>query len=155
AAVLSDDRRLMQRPRRPCDHPRPMRSAETVSELGAFEPRGAGSDAERRAARWLQGELGSGARRARAAPFWCRPNWPRAHSWHAALGVAGSLTSVGASRVGGGLILLALVSTISDAAFGTSLGRRLTPEHASQNVIAPAPGDGRRPVRLIVTANYD
>jgi Peptidase family M28 len=134
-----------------------MRTAETVSELAAFEQRGAGSDAERRAARWLQGELASGGcREARIEPFWCRPNWALAHSWHAALGVAGSLIAVSSARIGGAMILVALLSTIADGLLGTSIGRRLTPERASQNVVAEPPrSDQPRPVKLIITANYD
>jgi hypothetical protein len=133
-----------------------MRTAETVSELAAFEERGAGSDAERRAARWLSGELAGTAREVRIEPFWCRPNWALAHSWHAALGVAGSLISVSSARIGGGLILVALLSTIADTLLGSSIGRRLTPERASQNVVAEPPRTDRpSPVKLIITANYD
>ena len=68
-------------------------------------------------------------------------------------------------RVGGVLVLVALLSVIVDALLGISPGRRLTPERASQNVVASAPAedeadedeesdDGTR-VRLIITANYD
>jgi phosphatidylglycerophosphate synthase len=54
------------------------------------------------------------------------------------------------------MILVALLSLISDGLFGISLGRLLTPERASQNVIAlPPAGTRDRRVRLILTANYD
>jgi hypothetical protein len=152
----------------------PMDAAQTVSALAAFEQRGAGSDAERRAALWLRGELRTRQRDATVETFWCRPNWALTHAWHVALAVAGSLVSVGSPKVGGALILVALVSLSVDALTGRSLGRRLTPERASQNVVSRAPGgpptpagdtrsgagagpirDGRPPVTLLITANYD
>lgn len=132
-----------------------MDAAETVTELTRFERRGAGTDAERRAALWLAGQLGGGGREALIEPFWCRPNWALTHMWHVALGLAGSLVSVSSPRVGGGLILLALLSVIADALLGFSPGRRLTLEHASQNVVSPPLAGQRNRVRLILTANYD
>jgi Peptidase family M28 len=64
---------------------------------------------------------------------------------------------VGSPPAGGALILAALISLFSDALVGVSLGRRLTPERASQNVVIPAaPAAAHEPpVRLILTANYD
>ncbi len=89
-------------------------------------------------------------------PFWCRPNWALAQAWHVALGLAGSLVSVHSPRVGGAMILVALLSLISDGLVGTSLGRLLTPERASQNVVGlPPPRTRDKRVRLILTANYD
>lgn len=142
-----------------------------ISGLTRFSERGAGTDAERRAALWLAGELRRAGRSARIETFWCRPNWALTHAWHAALGLAGSLTAVGSPRVGGALILVALLSVIADGVFGVSLGRRLTPERASQNVVSDAGNEasgqaqglrtrrGRSPtpgpVHLIITANLD
>jgi hypothetical protein len=133
---------------------------DTVRGLDRFQNRGPGSNAERRAARWLADELEQAGLQTRTDPFWCRPNWALAHAWHAGLGLAGSLTSVGSPRVGGALILVALLSLIVDDLTGLSLGRRLTPERASQNVIAsrdPYRTDdtNEQRVRLIITANYD
>jgi hypothetical protein len=94
----------------------------------------------------------------RLEPFWCRPNWALAHAWHCAIGLAGSLLAVSESRVGGALVLVALLSLIADGATGVSLGRRLTPERASQNVVSgrdPNQGEGPGRVRLVITANYD
>jgi hypothetical protein len=146
----------MRREHPPCDHPRRMPTSETVSGLSAFERRGAGTDAERRAASWLKGELDAGGREVTIEPFWCHPSWAFAHAWHVALGLVGSLLAVGSPRLGGVLILLSLLSVIADALFGASPGRRLTPERASQNVIAAAPeSDTERRVCLVVTANYD
>lgn len=131
-----------------------MGAADTVDALTGFERRGAGTNAERRAALWLGQELRNSRRNASIETFWCRPNWALAHAWHAALALAGSLVSVSSPKVGGAMILVALVSLTVDAVTGVSLGRRLTPERASQNVISHAAGDGP-PIKLIVTANYD
>jgi phosphatidylglycerophosphate synthase len=135
---------------------RRMDASETASRLAGFPRRGAGSDAERRAARWLADQLESAGREVSIETFWCRPNWALAHAWHVALGLGGSLLAVHSPRVGGGMILVALLSLISDGLFGVSLGRLLSPERASQNVIGlpPAPTRDKR-VRLILTANYD
>jgi hypothetical protein len=77
-----------------------------------------------------------------------------AHAWHVGLALAGSLISVASAKVGGALLLAALLSLICDALTGVSLGRRLCPEHASQNVVSRLVGESP-PTRLIITANYD
>jgi hypothetical protein len=130
-----------------------MRPAETIASLAGFEGRGAGTDAERRAGRWLTTQLASSRRAAQAEPFWCRPNWALTHAWHSVLGLAGSLLAVSEPRVGGALVLISLLSLLADAATGTSLGRLLTPERASQNIVSGRNAEQR--VRLIITANYD
>ncbi|HWE33034.1 MAG TPA: M28 family peptidase [Solirubrobacteraceae bacterium] len=131
-----------------------MSTVDTVAGLAAFPGRGAGTDAERRAARWLCDQLDADGREARLEPFWCRPSWALASLWHVALGLIGSLVAVSSARVGGALVLVALLSTIADALTGRSPGRLLTPERASQNVVSETGDQGRR-VRLIITANYD
>lgn len=131
-----------------------MGAADTVAALTGFQGRGAGTDTERRAAAWLSSELRTGRRTATIETFWSRPNWALAHAWHTALALAGSLVSVASPKLGGALILGALLSLVLDALTGVSLGRRLTFERASQNVVSPPLSD-TRPVRLIVTANYD
>ena len=145
-----------------------MRPLETIVGLVAFERRGPGTDAERRAARWLAEELIAQRQRVRIETFWCRPNWAMAHAWHVVLALAGSLLSPSHPTIGAILLAIALASVITDEVAGISLGRRLTPERASQNVIArPSPATanaqpgaqpGAQPADrtpLIVTANYD
>jgi hypothetical protein len=133
-----------------------MAPPEIVSGLAGFTEHGAGSDAERRAALWLARSLEQAGREVVIEPFWCRPNWALANVWHVALGLAGSLLAVHHPRVGAGLLLVALLSTIADALWAVSLGRRLTPERASQNVVAlPPAGTRDRRVSLILTANLD
>jgi peptidase M28-like protein len=135
-----------------------MRPLETIAMLAAFERRGPGTDAERRAARRLAQELFRAGHRVTTESFWCRPNWAFAHAWHVALALAGSLLSVTQPTVGAALLTAALLSVLADGFFGVSPGRRLTPERASQNVVARTPTD-RAPdpdrTTLIVTANYD
>jgi hypothetical protein len=139
-----------------------MPARETATGLTEFRRRGAGTDAERRAATWLAGEVASGRREAALETFWCRPSWAMAQAWHCLLAIAGSLLMVSHAILGGTLVLVALVSVLCDALTGRSIGRRLTPERASQNVISLAPGAPLTPartepgrVRLVVTANYD
>jgi hypothetical protein len=141
-----------------CDDPGAMRALETAAGLEEFSRRGAGTDAERRAARWLADRVTAGGREVVVEPFWCRPNWALAHLWHVGLALAGSLVAVASARAGAAMLLVALVSIVADAITGVSPGRRLTPERASQNVVAIKPAAPRRgvaPVRLIITANYD
>jgi hypothetical protein len=130
-----------------------MRPAETIATLARFERRGAGTDSERRAADWLTEQVETKTRTASIEPFWCRPNWALAHAWHAGLGVVGSIVTEAEAHVGGALILVALLSLIADAVTGISLGRRLTREHASQDVVSES--ESQASVHLIVTANYD
>lgn len=136
-----------------------MRPLETTAGLAAFKDRGPGTDAERRAARWLAGELVASRHRVRIETFWCRPNWALAHAWHIALALAGSLLSVSHPTIGVVLLAVALISTLADATIGMSPGRRLSPEHASQNVLASHPttqdAQAQSATQLIVTANYD
>jgi hypothetical protein len=131
-----------------------MRPAELVTELTKFNRRGAGTNSERHAALWLSRQVRSERREAILETFWCRPNLALAHAWHALLGLAGSLISISQPKLGGALMLVALASVIADSVTGYSIGRRLSREHASQNVVSRADaGDDR--VRLIVTSNYD
>jgi hypothetical protein len=133
-----------------------MRLSEITSGLSAFAGRGAGTDAERRAGLWLADRLRQTGREVIVEPFWCRPNTAMTHAWHAVLGLAGSLVAVHSPRVGAALLLVAALSVIVDALFGVSLGRRLTPECASQNIVALPPKGARRGrVALVLTANYD
>ena len=136
-----------------------MDATEIVEGLAGFAGRGAGSDAERRAAAWLATELSRGRRAAAIETFWCRPNWALAHALHAALALAGSLMSLASPIAGTAILAAALVSIIADSLTGISIGRRLTNERASQNVVlAPLMSQdtgGAKPVRLILTANYD
>ncbi len=133
-----------------------MRPLQTTAMLAGIEGRGPGTDAERRAARRLARELYAAGHKVRTETFWCRPNWALAHAWHVALALAGSLLSVSEPTLGAAVLGAALLSMLSDGVAGVSPGRRLTPERASQNVVAQASADeSGKPARLIITANYD
>lgn len=129
--------------------------------LAAFPDRVPGSDAERRAALWLAERLREDGRPAAVETHWVRPRWELAHALHAALGVAASLVAIDAPAVGLGLALVALLSLLLDVSGRAFLLRRLTPERATQNVVAPAlpasggGGAGAVPLRLILTAHCD
>src|SRR6185312_10554704 len=66
------------------------------------------------------------------------------------------LVAVHHGFLGGAIVLAALLCVVADGLTGYSPGRRLTREHASQNVVSRAAAQpvGAR-ARLIVTANYD
>jgi peptidase M28-like protein len=134
-----------------------MQALDTATQLTRFKRRGAGTDAERRAAAWLAGQLRGGRRRATLQTFWCRPNWALAQAWHTLAAIVGSLLAVHHGFLGGAIILGALLCVIADGLTGYSPGRRLTREHASQNVVSRAPAPPGAPPRvcLVVTANYD
>lgn len=128
---------------------------QIASRLESFPHRGAGTDSERRAARWLADELAQSGRDVVVETFWCRPNWAMAHAWHVALAIAGSLVSVSSARAGGGMLLAAALFVVLDELTGFSPGRRLTAERASQNVVARSRESDPDQLRLILTANYD
>lgn len=134
-----------------------MEAIEIVRGLMGFPGRGAGTDAERRAALWLAAQLSTAAQDVHVETFWCRPNWAFAHAIHAALAIAGSLVSLASPIAGLVLLALALASVLADWLTGHSLGRALTREHASQNVLLGPPSrEAPEPsTRLILTANYD
>lgn len=130
---------------------------EIAAAVAAVPDRGPGTDAERRAALAAVEQIRRGGRRsAEIETFWCRPNWAMAQAWHTALGLAGSLVAVGSPKAGAGMLVAALLFVMADATFGISPGRRLTFEHASQNVVSSAPSQhGAAETRLIITANLD
>lgn len=142
---------------------------DIVRGLAGFPNRRAGTDAERRAALWLVDQLAGDVQGATVETFWCRPNWALAHALHAALAVAGSLVLLASPVAGVAILALTLASVLSDWLTGHSLGRAVTIEHASQNVLlgsprqlsSHAPGhqtehpEGNGSVRLILMANYD
>jgi hypothetical protein len=128
---------------------------DVASHLERFAGRGAGTDAERRAAWWLAHLLNRRGRRVGIETFWCRPNWALAQAWHVGLALAGSLVSVATPRAGGAMLLAALVFILADALTGLSPGRWLTRERASQNVVVTRSRSDPKRAHLIIAANYD
>lgn len=114
-----------------------------------------GSDAERRAHLAVARRLRDGGRRVALETHWVRPRWELAHALHAGLGVAASVVAVGEPAVGLGLALLALLSLLLDLSGRAFLLRRLTPERATENVVAPDARGAAPPFRLLLVAHLD
>lgn len=130
---------------------------EIVKALAALPGRAAGSDAERRAARWLQERLRAEGREVELETHWVRPRRALVGTLHAALGVIGSILAVPVPVAGVAVLGVALISLVLDASGRGWLLRRLTPERATQNVVSPSsPRGAAEPrMRLIVAAHYD
>lgn len=127
--------------------------ARVLTELVGVGPRGACSDAERRAARILARELERMGRRPRIETVWVRPQWAAIWLVHAAFGVAGSVVSVDAPAVGLGILAVAALSALAELSGRLPVLSVLFPRRATQNVVSASPD--RAPVRLILTAAYD
>ena len=112
--------------------PRP----DLVDRLAAIEARGACTDAERRAALLLRDELRARGAPARVEPLWVRPQWPASWALHAALGVVGTLLSVGVPAAGLAILAVTLVSFVLDITGRAHLLRTLFPRRATQLVIS-------------------
>jgi hypothetical protein len=127
--------------------------------LSRFPRRTAGTDAERRASRWLAAVLAASEREAEVETSWVRPHWPLVHALHAGLGVAASVVAVSVPAAGLALALVALASVVLDGAGVAHLVRSLTPARATQNLVSQptaATRSGReRIVRLVICAPYD
>jgi peptidase M28-like protein len=133
---------------------------DIVTGLARVAPRGPGTDAERRAARWLTAVLREDlGREAHTETVWVRPHHALVMALHSAAGVAASVVSASRPAIGLGIALAALVSWGLDGLGVLHLGRRLTPARATQNLVSPptaATRSGReRIVRLVIAAPYD
>jgi hypothetical protein len=127
---------------------------EVIRELCAFERRGPGTDAERRAANALATRLRGMRRRADLEPFFTHPQYAVVYLVHAALGITGSLLAIVQPAVGFALVLFAAASTYLDLNTRLYLVRSLLFRRVSQNVVSP--GDRpEAPARLILMAHYD
>jgi peptidase M28-like protein len=127
---------------------------EVVRRLCSFEPRRAGSDAERRAANWLADQLRALGRRAEIEPTYVHPQAALVHAAHCALAVAGSVASVPSPPIGFALVLVAATSMYLDLNGRLYLLRRLFFRRASQNVVSPG-SHPDAPARLLICAHYD
>ncbi len=127
---------------------------EVIRELCAFEQRGPGTDAERRAANALAMRLRGMRRRADLEPFFSHPQYAVVHLVHAALGIAGSLIAIVQPAVGFALVLFAAASTYLDLNTRLYLVRSLLFRRVSQNVVSPG-ARPEAPARLVLMAHYD
>lgn len=127
---------------------------ELIRGLCSFEGRRAGTDAERRAANWLAGQLRGRGRRAEVEPTYVHPQYGFVHAVHCTLGFAGSLLAVAEPVAGFALVLAAAISMYLDLNGRLYLVRSLFFRRASQNVVSPGPRPGA-PFRLVLCAHYD
>src|SRR5439155_27305889 len=104
-----------------------MDATETARGLAAFPGRAPGSDAERRAARWLAEALREQGREAVTETVWVRPHWAAVAAVHAGLGVAGSLLAAELPIPGLCVLAVAFVSALLEATGRLPLLPRLTP----------------------------
>ena len=136
-----------------------MDPSEIVSDLSAIPGRGPGTEGEREAARWLQRRLRDAGREADLEAHWVRPQWPAVHALHAAVGVVAGVVAVYEPLIGLVCAALAFVSCVLDLLGLAHLGRRITPERGTQNVVsaptAATAGGRERIVRLVIAAGYD
>jgi hypothetical protein len=124
-----------------------------IQELVAFEGRGPGTDAERRAAVHLKHRLERLGRRAELEPIQVRPNYPVVFLILALLGIAGSVLSVRSAIGGFAILAAATLLTLGELTGTVSPLRRLTPMRASQNVISRE--SGGKEGTLVLMAHYD
>lgn len=135
-----------------------MEPSAIVTRLAAIARRAAGSDAERRAAVAMAGQLRELGYRPRLETHWVRPYDALVHALHALLALAGGLVMVEAAITGTTMVVAALVLTLAELTGAPSPTRMLTPRRATQNVVAADPRHsegGAPPVRLILTAALD
>lgn len=130
-----------------------MEVREEIEGLVAFEGRGPGTDAERRAAAHLSDRLERLGRAAETEQVTVFPSWPLTYAIHAAVAIAGSVLSVSVPVLGAALALLATILTFLDANGMVLTTRRLLGRRASQNVVSPEVGD--KGGRLVLVAHYD
>ncbi|MGI8632262.1 MAG: M28 family peptidase [Solirubrobacterales bacterium] len=127
---------------------------ELLSELTASGPRGAGTDAERRAANLLAGRLRSLGRRAEIEPIRSHRNAPFIYAIHIALALAAGLVGSEQPEVGLGVAVAVLISLYGELDGRYALLRRLLFRRASQNVWSPGVRSDA-PALVVLTAHYD
>jgi hypothetical protein len=107
------------------------------------------TDAERRAALALAGELRAAGRAPRVEARWVRPGWPVWQALCAMAGVVGTVVSVDHALTGLIVAGAALAVSVAHGRGRLPLGRA----RATQDVVAPAPAP--RAVTLVVLAAVD
>lgn len=126
---------------------------QEIKALVGFRERGSGTDAERRAAKYLRERLGDLGRDAELEPTWIRPSWPLAYTGYTLFGIVASILATGAATAGAIVAGVAFVAMLADLSGRLHTGRRLTGRRGSQNVLSRE--DGERPGTLVLLAHYD
>lgn len=127
---------------------------QIVDELCSFAGRGAGTDAERRAANAMASRLRGIGRRAEVEPTYVHPQWALVHALHSVVAIAGSIVAVSQPGIGFALVLAAATSAYLDLNTRFYALRRLFFRRASQNVVSPG-GTPEAPLRLVLVAHLD
>ena len=123
---------------------------EDLRQIGA---RRAGSEGERRAARYLQERLEDLGRAAQIEPTRVRPAFALTHVIHCVAGVIASVLAVYKPGIGFAIAAAALVSAFGELTGAFQLARRLMPVRASQNVVSDE--DNGKPGLIVLVAHYD
>lgn len=129
-------------------------SIDAVAELGEFENREAGTDAERRAANHLATLIRARGRRCEVEPTYVHPQWAGVHAIHCLAGVVGSLLASSQPAAGFAVILVAATSMYLDLCGRQYLLRRLLFRRASQNLVSRR-AEETKTARVLLCANYD
>src|ERR671916_439299 len=125
-----------------------------IEGLVAHRGRGAGSDAERRAAGHIAQRLEVLGREARVEPTRVRPWFAVAHAVSALISIAASMVAVAQPAIGAAIALVAAFSSYGDLTGRFHLLRLVTPKRASQNVVSEE-GDATKPGLLVLLAHHD
>jgi Peptidase family M28 len=128
-------------------------AVQQIDAITSIGPRRAGSEAERRTARHLQGRLQELGRVAELEPTRVRPNFALTHLVHAVAGIVASVLSVYVPTAGLILAVVATVSAFGDLTGSSALVRSLMPLRASQNVVSDE--DNGKPGLIVLVAHYD
>jgi hypothetical protein len=126
---------------------------QEIEALVGHRERGAGTDAERRAAVHLAERLRELGRDARVDPIEVWPRWSLLYVGLAVAAIVGSVLSVSSHLAGAIVLLLAAALAFADLEGRLQPLRRLTGRRASQNVFSRE--DDGRPGTLVLVAHYD
>lgn len=130
-----------------------MEALREIEDLVAFEGRGAGTDAERRAADHLAERLRALGREVEVEEARVHPNVALTHAIHALLTIVGAVVAIEYAGIGLLIVLIAAVSTFGDLTGQFLLLRRLTGTRRTRNVVSREDGD--KVARLVLMAHYD
>ena len=133
--------------------PRVLSALDEIDALADVGRRAPGSDAERRAARYLEARLRELGRKGETEPVEAWPRWPLAYALCAALSALGSVLSVSLPLLGAALAFASALLFVLDAGLLIPVVRRLLGRRASQNVISWGPGE--RPGQIVLVAHSD
>src|SRR4051794_17113218 len=152
ARSVMERRRLTGARRPPCQAP-PVDVGKTIGRVCAIPRRGAGTDAERRAAVLLAGELRECGHEPAVLTQWLRPGWAAAVALGTLLAAAGSLVGVAVPLAGVIVAALAAAGLTLEAAGRSGPLRVLSRRRATQTVVCEPAGGAD--VELLVCAAYD